>query len=105
MYLHRDQEFQSPGRYLIHALEVETGLARMFVFFEIATVIPTAIKRITKDSARKLDSYHGIRFEWDWYLISLCHVWKEIRTFSLVSVISVKMLLDKLQIPASFDFL
>lgn len=55
-------------------------------------------------SVRKLDPYHGVRFEGDWYVVAYCHLRKEIRTFSLARMISAKMIQDSFVIPASFDF-
>ncbi len=55
-------------------------------------------------SVRKLDPYHGVRFEGDWYVVAFCHLRQEIRTFSLARMLSVKMLQDTFEIPASFDF-
>jgi len=36
--------------------------------------------------------------------VAFCHLRKEIRTFSLARMLSVKMLPDTFEIPASFDF-
>lgn len=55
-------------------------------------------------SLRKLDPYHGVRFEGDWYVVAFCHLRQEIRTFSLARMLSVKMLQDTFEIPASFNF-
>ena len=58
----------------------------------------------SEPSTRLLDSYHGVRFEGDWYVVAFCHLRKEIRTFSLARMISAKMLPDIFKIPADFDF-
>ncbi len=58
----------------------------------------------SEPSVRKLDPYHGVRFEGDWYVVAFCHLRQEIRTFSLARMISVKMLPDTFEIPTSFDF-
>ena len=53
---------------------------------------------------RKLDPYHGVRFEGDWYVVGFCHLRKKILTFSLGRIIDAKMLPDVFEIPADFDF-
>jgi len=53
---------------------------------------------------RKLDPYHGVRFEGDWYVVGFCHLRREILTFSLGRIIDAKMLSDSFEIPADFDF-
>jgi predicted DNA-binding transcriptional regulator YafY len=56
-------------------------------------------------SVRKLDPYHGVRFEGDWYVVAFCHYRKEIRTFSFARMLTAKLLPDTFEIPATFDFL
>jgi len=53
---------------------------------------------------RKLDPYHGVRFEGDWYVVGFCHLRREILTFSLGRIIDAKMLSESFEIPADFDF-
>jgi len=55
-------------------------------------------------SIRKLDPYHGVRFEGDWYVVGFCHLRKDILTFSLARIINAKMLPDVFEISADFDF-
>ncbi|MDW7773733.1 MAG: WYL domain-containing transcriptional regulator [Desulfobulbaceae bacterium] len=54
--------------------------------------------------SRKLDPYHGIRFDGDWYVVGFCHLREEIRTFSLARIISARKLAERFKIPPDFDF-
>ena len=53
---------------------------------------------------RKLDPYHGVRFEGDWYVVGFCHLRRKLLTFSLGRIFDAKMLPDVFEIPADFDF-
>ena len=104
-------------------LDLEKGHDRFTVFPTSSTVIKPGIWEMVAEAIRllcrievlyktpgseptlrKIDPYHGVRFEGDWYVVAFCHLRKEIRTFSLARMISVKKLLDTFQIPATFDF-
>lgn len=54
--------------------------------------------------ARKLDPYHGIRFDGDWYVVGFCHLREDIRTFSLARIIKARKLDARFTIPSDFDF-
>ncbi|MBV5330448.1 MAG: WYL domain-containing protein, partial [Chlorobium sp.] len=79
--------------------ETVTNAIRTFRRLEIEYQTPGS-----DPSIRKLDSYHGVRFEGDWYVVGFCHLRKEILTFSLGRIINAKMLPDVFEIPADFDF-
>lgn len=53
---------------------------------------------------RVLDPYHAVRFEGDWYIVGLCHLRNDIRTFSMSRILSTKMTGARFQIPATFSF-
>jgi len=55
-------------------------------------------------ATRKIDPYHGVRFEGDWYVVAYCHLRNDIRTFSLARMESVDVLSEGFQIPEDFDF-
>ncbi len=54
--------------------------------------------------ARDLDPYHAVRFKGDWYIIGHCYLRKDIRTFSMSRILSVKQTGDSFTIPDDFDF-
>jgi proteasome accessory factor B len=53
---------------------------------------------------RRLDPYHGVRYEGDWYVVGYCHLRDEIRTFSLSRIVGAKKTDERFQIPKEFDF-
>jgi len=53
---------------------------------------------------RKLDPYHAVRFEGDWYIIGFCHLRRDIRTFSLARIQTASETGISFQIPEHFDF-
>lgn len=53
---------------------------------------------------RRVDPYHGVRFEGDWYLVGHCHLRSEIRTFSLARMLRVRPSTERFTLPAGFDF-
>ncbi len=53
---------------------------------------------------RRIDPYHGVRFEGDWYVIAYCHLRKDIRTFSLARIEEALPCQESFTIPADFDF-
>lgn len=57
-----------------------------------------------KPVTRRLDPYHGLRSEGDWYVIGYCHLRGEIRTFSLARITAARKLKQQFSIPPDFDF-
>jgi predicted DNA-binding transcriptional regulator YafY len=55
-------------------------------------------------SKRLLDPYHAVRYDGDWYVTGLCHLRKQIRTFSLSRITKASSLERKYTIPSTFDF-
>jgi len=55
-------------------------------------------------SRRRVDPYHGVRFEGDWYLVGLCHLRRTIRTFSLARMVRVRKLAERFTLPQDWDF-
>ncbi len=53
---------------------------------------------------RRIEPYHGVRFEGDWYIIAYCHLRKDIRTFSLARITEAKKTKESFVVPADFDF-
>ncbi|MBM9537899.1 helix-turn-helix transcriptional regulator [Desulfobulbus alkaliphilus] len=53
---------------------------------------------------RRVDPYHGVRFEGDWYVVGYCHLRQAVRTFSLARIRAVRQLDERFAIPADFDF-
>ena len=53
---------------------------------------------------RRIDPFHGVRFEGDWYVIAYCHLRKDIRTFSLSRISEATLSKDSFTIPEDFDF-
>jgi len=53
---------------------------------------------------RRIDPYHGVRYEGDWYIVGHCHLRDEIRTFSLSRIVGAKKTDKLFQIPRDFDF-
>ncbi len=53
---------------------------------------------------RRIDPYHGVRFEGDWYVIAYCHLRQDIRTFSLARITDATLGKDTFTIPEDFDF-
>ncbi|MDR9502177.1 MAG: WYL domain-containing protein [Desulfurivibrionaceae bacterium] len=57
-----------------------------------------------RSSRRRIDPYHGVRFEGDWYVIAYCHLRQKIRTFSLARISEAELTKESFLIPADFDF-
>ncbi len=57
-----------------------------------------------KSASRKIDIYHAIKFDGDWYIIGLCHLRNDIRTFSLARILSTAREKESYTIPQQFDF-
>jgi predicted DNA-binding transcriptional regulator YafY len=55
-------------------------------------------------SRRRIDPYHGVRFEGDWYVIAYCHLRQSIRTFSLARITQATLTGTRFTLPADFDF-
>ncbi len=55
-------------------------------------------------TTRKLDPYHAIRYDGDWYVIGLCHMRSKIRTFSLSRIQHASLMQEKFVIPGTFNF-
>jgi len=53
---------------------------------------------------RKLDPYHAVRYDGDWYVIGRCHLRHEIRTFSLSRISHASLDGENFVIPDSFNF-
>ncbi len=53
---------------------------------------------------RRIDPYHGVRFEGDWYVIAYCHLRKDIRTFSLARISEAVLSQEGFVIPPDFNF-
>lgn len=53
---------------------------------------------------RRVDPYHGVRFEGDWYVVGFCHLRQAVRTFSLARITAVRQLEERFIVPADFDF-
>lgn len=54
--------------------------------------------------SRRIDPYHGVRYEGDWYVVGFCHLRCEIRTFSLSRILNAKKSNNKFAKPNHFDF-
>ncbi len=57
-----------------------------------------------RSSRRRIDPYHGVRFEGDWYVIAYCHLRQKIRTFSLARISEATLSQEAFVVPADFDF-
>ncbi len=53
---------------------------------------------------RIVDPYHGVRFEGEWYVVGLCHLRYEIRTFSMSRILTARKTGEVFQIPVDFNF-
>jgi len=53
---------------------------------------------------RRLDPYHAVKYEGDWYIVGNCHLRNEIRTFSLSRIQQAELLHESFEIPPDFDF-
>lgn len=54
--------------------------------------------------SRIIDPYHGVRFEGVWYVVGLCYLRNEIRTFSMSRILTAKKTGEVFQIPTDFNF-
>ena len=53
---------------------------------------------------RRIDPYHAVRYEGDWYLVGWCHLRGEIRTFSISRMLEARQTGRGFTIPEDFDF-
>ena len=53
---------------------------------------------------RRVDPYHGVRFEGDWYVVGHCHRRDAIRTFSLARILRATKGSERFTLPVHFDF-
>lgn len=53
---------------------------------------------------RRIDPYHGVRFEGDWYVVGHCHLRGAIRTFSLARMVTARKGKERFVLPNHFDF-
>jgi len=57
-----------------------------------------------KPVIRRIDPYHGVRFDGDWYVVGHCHLRNEVRTFSLARITKARKLPERFRIPDDFNF-
>lgn len=57
-----------------------------------------------KKEKRRIDPYHTIRYEGDWYAVAYCHKQSDRRTFSLARMAQVKETGEIFSIPQDFNF-
>ncbi len=53
---------------------------------------------------RRIDPYHAVRYEGDWYLVGWCHLRGEIRTFSISRMLEARQTEKGFDVPEDFDF-
>jgi hypothetical protein len=54
---------------------------------------------------RRVDPYHGVRFEGDWYVVGFCHLRGAVRTFSLARMTAVRKMEERIYCTRTdFDF-
>lgn len=53
---------------------------------------------------RKIDPYHLVNFQGEWYLIGRCHLRKKLLTFAVSRIKEAKILSTTFHVPADFDF-
>lgn len=58
----------------------------------------------TDPKNRKIDPYHAIRFEGDWYIVAFCHLRGDIRTFSISRMVTARETGTVFTVPDGFDF-
>jgi len=58
-----------------------------------------------KPETRKVDIYHAVRFEENWYVIGYCHLREQIRTFHLSRMVKTERIDVSYEIPKDFNFL
>ncbi len=57
-----------------------------------------------KKEERKIDPYHVLSFQGEWYVIGYCHLQKSIRTFALSRISRAEPVDDYFTVPDDFDF-
>jgi len=57
-----------------------------------------------KSKNRRLDPYHLMNFQGEWYLIAFCHKRQKVQTFAVSRIKEAKMLADGFKVPDDFDF-
>ncbi|MDF1578829.1 MAG: WYL domain-containing protein [Desulfurivibrionaceae bacterium] len=57
----------------------------------------------TENSERRIDPYHVVSFQGEWYLIGFCHLREEIRIFAISRIKRAKALQGRFVIPADFN--
>lgn len=53
---------------------------------------------------RRVDPYHIVSFQGEWYLVGYCHLRREVRTFAISRIKAVRANGDNFVIPADFSF-
>ena len=93
----------NPGRHTNIRPDIWTDVTRALQnnrTLKIAYQKPSAVKA----NYRKVDPYHVVSYQGDWYLIGFCHLREEVRTFSISRIKKVKTLNDTFMIPENFDY-
>ena len=93
----------NPGRHTNIKPDIWTDVTRSLQnnrSLEITYQKPSA----TKANCRKVDPYHVVSYQGDWYLIGHCHFRNEVRTFSISRIRQVKTLGKTFMIPEDFDY-
>lgn len=57
-----------------------------------------------KSEWRTIEPYHAVRYEGDWYIIGLCHLRNDMRTFSIARIEDVRILDREVSLSPGFDF-
>jgi predicted DNA-binding transcriptional regulator YafY len=53
---------------------------------------------------RRVDPYHSVSFQGEWYLIGFCHLRRQVRTFAISRIQSAAVMDIKFNIPEDFSF-
>ncbi len=56
------------------------------------------------DKNRKIDPYHLVNFQGEWYLVGYCHLRKKILTFSVSRMKDAKIIKGTFSIPSDFNY-
>ena len=92
-----------PGRHTNIDPDIWTAVTRALQSnksLEITYKKPSALEA----KCRKVDPYHVVSYQGDWYLIAYCHYRDEVRTFSVSRIQELKILDDTFNIPQDFDY-
>jgi predicted DNA-binding transcriptional regulator YafY len=93
----------NPGRHTNIRPDIWTDVTRALQnnrTLKISYQKPTA----EKANFRKIDPYHVVSYQGDWYLIGYCHYRDDIRTFSISRIKKISILDNSFRIPADFDY-